>query len=92
MATTNIVPDEVVVVRYAGILARPAMRELAAMKVKYPRSYSRERVMEEADRILDMCLDNAATVVAQYPADEARACIVCDGRGCEFCAAVRHGV
>lgn len=87
----NIVPDEVVIVRYAAILARDSMRELAAMREKYPRSYSRERVMEEADRILDMCLDNAATVVAEYPV-EADPCIVCDGRGCEFCAAVRHGV
>ena len=85
---TNIVPDEVVIVRYAGILARDSMRELAAMSSKYPKSYSRERVMEEADRILDMCLDNAETVVAEYPPEEGKPCVVCDrtdGHSCEFC-------
>lgn len=86
----NIVPDDVVIVRWAGILARPAMQELAAMRVKYPRSYSRERVMDEADRILDQCLDNAAAGVAEFPADEDPPCIVCEGHGCEFCAAVRR--
>ena len=44
----TLVPDDVVTVRYAGILSRPAMRELAAMRSRYPKSYDRERFFAEA--------------------------------------------
>ncbi len=47
------------------------LEQLMADAEKFPRSYSRERLMDEADRILD------SEVEAE--------CVVCDGRGCEFC-------
>ena len=72
------------VVLYAGILARPPLEDLAKMAREYPASYSRERVMEEADRILDQCLDNAA--MGWRP--NIPRCVVCDDHGCEFCPAV----
>ena len=81
MATT-LVPDETVRIKMAGIEARPALRDLADKARRWPQSYSRERVMEEADAILDAALDKASRALAQ--AD----CIVCDGEGggrCEFC-------
>jgi hypothetical protein len=89
--TVTLVPDEVVVARYAAILSRPAFRDLEVRRERWPRAYSRRRYMEEADAILDTALDVAAATVAQYPADEPAKpaeCIVCDGLGCEFCPKV----
>lgn len=85
VSTWRRVPDDVVTIKYAGILARPLLRELAETAARYPRSYSRERVMAEADAILDAALDEAAAGVVKYPASD---CIVCDGLGCEHCPKV----
>lgn len=82
--TVTLVPDEVVVVRYAGILSRSAFQDLEAKRKRWPRAYSRQRYMEEADAILDAALDQAAAAVKQYPAE----CVVCDGLGCEHCPKV----
>jgi len=68
----------------AASLAKPGLAKLLADAEKYPRSYGRERIMEEADAILDYALDMARKV-ASLPAPM---CVVCDGLGCEFCAKV----
>lgn len=70
-------------VRFAGILAQPALEALLAEARRYPASYDRERVMAEADRILDYALDKAAFVEKKRPS-----CVVCDGFGCEHCPKV----
>jgi hypothetical protein len=86
--TTWRAPDDVVTIRYAGILARPGLRELADLAARYPRSYSRDRVMAEADAILDAALDEAADGVAKFPASSMPKCVVCDDLGCEYCPKV----
>lgn len=47
------------------------LEQLMADAAAFPKSYSRERIMEEADAILDSEVEAS--------------CVVCDGRGCEFC-------
>jgi len=47
------------------------LEQLMADAERFPRSYSRERIMQEADEILD--------------SEVSKTCVVCDGRGCEFC-------
>lgn len=84
--TVQLVPDEVVTVKYAAVLVRQPLRELAAMVARYPGSYDHERHMEEANRLLDAALDHAVAGVAANP--PRTACVVCDGLGCEFCPAV----
>lgn len=85
--TVQLVPDEIVTIKYAGILVRPPLADLVATAAKYPKSYDRERLMEEADRLLDAALDHAASGVAANP--PRTSCVVCDGLGCEFCPSVK---
>jgi hypothetical protein len=84
--TVQVVTEETVTIRYAALLARAPMRELAATAKRYPGSYSRERVMEEANRFLDAALDHAVAAVAANP--PRTSCVVCDGLGCEYCPGV----
>ena len=69
--------------RYAGVIARPALLRLKLDAEKYPRSYGRDRVMAEADAILDAALDEAADTAVKFSV--LPSCVVCDDLGCEFC-------
>lgn len=88
MTTITVVPQEAVRTRMAGRIASEALRELLALRDTYPRSYGRERVMEEADRILDEALDEAENVVAKFGPSALPTCVVCDDLGCEHCPKV----
>lgn len=69
---------------YAGRLARRHLSRLLADAEQYPASYDRERIMREADAILDDALDLASKAKLVKPV----ACVVCDDEGCEFCPKV----
>lgn len=50
------------------------LEQLMAEAERYPKSYSRDRIMFEANMILDEEVETS--------------CVVCDGRGCEHCPKV----
>lgn len=73
--------------RLAGIAARPGLQRLLADARAYPASYDRERLMMEADRILDESLDEARRILSRKT-KRIVMCAVCQDEGCEMCPKV----
>lgn len=76
----------VTVTQLAGMAAAPELEELLAQAQAYPASYDRERVMREADRILDAALDESVQALGPR---RIVMCAVCQDDGCEHCPAVK---
>lgn len=76
---TRLVPDETVLHKYAALQARPLLRALVADARAYPASYDHERLMMEADAILDDALDNAAAALRAYPVEAMRSSVSANG-------------
>lgn len=53
--------------KVAGKLAERELETLLSTASAYPASYGRERVMYEADAILDVALDEAARICSRFP-------------------------
>ena len=88
MSQTQVVTVEASVHRTAAVLAGPALKLLMLQAEKYPASYSRERIMERADEILDRALEVARGIRERSIQRAPEACIICDNAGggyCEFC-------
>lgn len=72
--------------RVAASAARSELVALLELAERYPRSWGRERVMAEADLILDKALDEAEALAMKF--NVLPKCVVCDDLGCEFCPKV----